>query len=199
MTCDILDLFTKRHSFYEINSSLPINKDEVSETIRKALELYPSPFNSQSARIALLFDRHHADFWKIVEQTLLKSAPSEKAAAIQNKIASFAQGAGTLLFYIDKSVITAQEKDFPLYAIHFKNWGYQCNAILQFMIWSAFANRQIGANLQHYNPIIDDEVKATFHISEDWELVAQMPFGEIGQTPPPHTTDNLDEKLIILK
>lgn len=198
MTCEILDLFAKRHSFYDINSFLPLNKEEISKLIRRALEIYPSPFNSQSARIVLLFDKYHADFWKIVEHTLLKSAPTEKAQAIEDKISTFAHGAGTVLFYIDQRVIETQERNFPLYAVHFKNWGYQCNAILQFMIWCAFANLQIGASLQHYNPIIDDEVKKTFHISEDWELAAQMPFGGIGQMPPSHSVDKLDDKLIIL-
>lgn len=199
MTCDILELFAERHSFYEINTSLPLSEEEISKIIRRTLELYPSPFNAQSARIVLLFGKHHVDFWKIVEQNLLRNAPKEKAQAILNKISTFAHGAGTVLFYIDKQIIETQEKNFPLYAANFKNWGYQCNAILQFMIWSAFANRKIGASLQHYNPIIDDEISAAFHISENWELVAQMPFGGITQTPPSHIIDNLDEKLIIFE
>lgn len=34
-----------------------------------------------------------------------------------------------------------------------------------------------GANLQHYNPIIDDEVKQAFSLPDSWRLIAQMPFG----------------------
>ena len=60
----------------------------------------------------------------------------------------------------------------------------QCH--LQFMIWSALANQNIGANLQHYNPIIDEKVKTEFNIPDTWELVAQMPFGGITIEPTPH-------------
>jgi predicted oxidoreductase (fatty acid repression mutant protein) len=35
----------------------------------------------------------------------------------------------------------------------------------------------MGASLQHYNPIIDDEVRATWNLPEHWKMIAQMPFG----------------------
>ncbi|MFX6601374.1 nitroreductase, partial [Acinetobacter baumannii] len=38
-----------------------------------------------------------------------------------------------------------------------------------------------GASLQHYNPIIDDEVHATWDIPHHWKLRAQMVFGSIEQ------------------
>lgn len=47
------------------------------------------------------------------------------------------------------------------------------------LIWSALEAKGLGANLQHYNPIIDDEVKKTWNINSDWELVAQMVAGGI--------------------
>ncbi|MDC4736251.1 nitroreductase, partial [Acinetobacter baumannii] len=35
--------------------------------------------------------------------------------------------------------------------------------------------------LQHYNPLIDDAVKAEWNIPASWNLRAQMPFGNIVQ------------------
>ena len=35
----------------------------------------------------------------------------------------------------------------------------------------------MGASLQHYNPLIDDEVRKAWNLPGDWKLVAQMPFG----------------------
>lgn len=170
---------------------------KVIALVKRAMEIYPSPFNSQSARLVLLYPKHHQVFWNIVEQELLKTAPKDKHAAIQQKIATFAAGCGTILFYIDSSVVEKQEKDFPLYAIHFKNWGYQCNAILQFMIWTALANNGVGASLQHYNPLIDDKVRKIFNIPAQWELIAQMPFGGISETPPAHIVENMEDKLVV--
>ncbi len=198
MDCDILELFAKRQSFYEINDKCPIQPAEVMALIKRAMELYPSPFNSQSARLVLLEHKQHQIFWNIVEEELLKTAPEEKDTTIQQKISAFAAGCGTILFYVDNNVIKQQEKSFPLYAVHFKSWGYQCNAILQFMIWTAFANIGIGASLQHYNPLIDDKVRETFNIPSPWELIAQMPFGGISVTPPAHNVEDLEDKLIVL-
>ncbi len=186
MTCDILELYANRHSFYDINKTLPISNGDIQQIVQSALELYPSPFNSQSARIVLLFGEQHTKFWNIVLSILLTKSPKEKAPAIHNKIATFAAGAGTILYYMATKIIKQQEDKFPLYAANFKNWGYQCNAILQFMIWSALANQNIGASLQHYNPIIDEKVKTEFNIPDTWELVAQMPFGGITIEPTPH-------------
>lgn len=49
------------------------------------------------------------------------------------------------------------------------------------MIWTALASLDIGANLQHYNPVIDQKVAEEWNISENWELNAQMVFGSIEQ------------------
>ena len=45
--------------------------------------------------------------------------------------------------------------------------------------WTALATENIGASLQHYNPLIDEKIKEAFDIPESWELRAQMPFGSI--------------------
>jgi predicted oxidoreductase (fatty acid repression mutant protein) len=50
--------------------------------------------------------------------------------------------------------------------------------MLQLVIWTALENEGLGASLQHYNPIIDEEVKKEWSIPENWKLIAQMPFGK---------------------
>ena len=35
----------------------------------------------------------------------------------------------------------------------------------------------MGASLQHYNPLVDDEVRAAWNLPLHWKLIAQMPFG----------------------
>jgi uncharacterized protein len=46
-------------------------------------------------------------------------------------------------------------------------------------VWTALAEQNIGASLQHYNPIIDEEVAQTFDIPSTWKLNAQLVFGSI--------------------
>lgn len=55
MDNNILDLYAKRHSFYSITNDCPLTAEEIENLVQKSLELYPSPFNSQSARVMVLF------------------------------------------------------------------------------------------------------------------------------------------------
>ena len=69
------------------------------------------------------------------------------------------------------------QQQFAAYAENFPIWAQQSNGMLQFAIWTALTNMGLGVNLQHYNPLIDDEVKQAFQVPDSWKLIAQMPFG----------------------
>ena len=55
----------------------------------------------------------------------------------------------------------------------------------------------IGASLQHYNPLIDNIIKKEFQINKDWKFIAQMPFGEIVEEPQNHIIKYKDDRLIV--
>ena len=130
---------------------------------------------------------------------MLKTAPPEKSNAIRKRISSFAQAHGSLLFFDDMDIISNLKEKMPLYAENFANWASQSNAMLQVMIWIALAQQKIGANLQHYNPLIDDEVHNTFETPDSWKLVAQMPFGGVTTQPLPHYFEDIEAKFVIKK
>ncbi|MBR1420920.1 MAG: hypothetical protein IJ575_07705 [Selenomonadaceae bacterium] len=57
--------------------------------------------------------------------------------------------------------------------------------MIQFAIWTELANFGLGVNLQHYNPLIDAEIKKYFDVPDSWKLVAQMVFGNPIESPAP--------------
>lgn len=59
----------------------------------------------------------------------------------------------------DDTVIRSMQKEFELYKDNFPVWANQSNGMLQFAVWTALELEGLGASLQHYNPLIDDEVK----------------------------------------
>lgn len=197
MSCNILDLFSKRHSFYNINNQINLSNKEIENIISKALDLYPSSFNSQESRIILLMGEHHSFFWDTVKQELFKATDDSKREAIEKRINSFKNGYGTVLYFIDNTIVTNLENKYPLYAKNFSTWAEHGSAMLQYMIWTAFANNNVGASLQHYNPLIDNVIKDKFKIDDNWKLIAQMPFGGIVETPPSHEIIQTSNKLII--
>jgi uncharacterized protein len=44
--------------------------------------------------------------------------------------------------------------------------------------WTSLEQEGLGASLQHYNPLIDQQVANTWGIPQDWSLKAQLVFGK---------------------
>lgn len=57
--------------------------------------------------------------------------------------------------------------------------------MLQLAIWTALEAEGLGANLQHYSPLIDAKVAETWKIPPTWKLNAQLVFGGRGAEPGP--------------
>ena len=69
------------------------------------------------------------------------------------------------------------QERFAVHADKFLTWASQSDGMHQYVIWTALEKEGLGANLQHYNPLIDQKVADTWNISKDWELSAQLVFG----------------------
>ncbi len=173
-------LAEKRRSIYALSDQLPVSNEEVIKLVEHAVLHTPSAFNSQSARLVVLFGEDHNKLWDITEETL-KVIVNDEEAGTKDKIAGFRAGAGTIMFFEDKGVVRNMQEAAPLYADKFPVWAHQTSAMHQYVIWTALASLNIGANLQHYNPVIDQRVADAWNIAEDWELNAQMVFGAIEQ------------------
>lgn len=175
-------LAEKRRSIYALSDQLPVSNDEIVKLIEHAVLHTPSAFNSQSSRLVVLFGEEHNKLWDITEETLkVIVGDDEKFQATKDKIAGFRAGAGTVLFFEDKGVVRNMQEAAPLYADKFPIWAHQTSAMHQYVIWTALASINVGANLQHYNPVIDQRVAEAWNIDSDWELNAQMVFGAIEQ------------------
>jgi len=69
-----------------------------------------------------------------------------------------------------------QEK-FAIYADRFPVWAGHSDAMLQHTLWVALEAEGLGANLQHYNPLVDAKVAETWGLPANWKLSAQLVFG----------------------
>ena len=168
-----------RRSIYAIGKESPISDQEIQAIVEHAVKYVPASFNSQSARVVILLKEQHDKLWEIAKETLRKIVPAESFAATEEKINSFKNGYGTVLFFEDQAVVEGLQNSFALYKDNFPIWSLQSSGMLQFTIWTALEEAGLGASLQHYNPLIDDQVKAEWGIPESWKLWAQMPFGKV--------------------
>lgn len=188
----IIKSLENRRTYYNIDGNLPVPETEIEEKIREITELVPDAFNMKSARIFLLFGDKHRRLWDEVYNIFDGKVPQEKTD-------SFKAGAGTILFLYDHATIQKMQEQFPAYKDNFPVWANQANGMLQIAVWTMLRELNIGASLQHYNPVIDTRVKEMFQIPDHYTLVAQMPFGGIAGSPKPKEKEDIGKRVSILK
>lgn len=177
MSNSYLEAFKKRRTQYALGKNLPLPQDEVTALIKEAVRLSPSAFNSQSSRVVILYGAEHEKFWGFVKKELHKVTPADSWAKTEARNDSFAAGAGTALFYEDQQVVSDLQAKYAAYAENFPIWSEHSTAGAQFAAWAALANANIGASLQHYNPLPDADAAEAWSIPRIWKLRAQLVFG----------------------
>lgn len=170
------ELLQKRRSHYALTGEVSLSNEELEALLGEVLEATPSAFNVQSARVLLLLDEASKSFWDEVNATFDNSID-------EAKFKGFYDAKGTVLFFIDHKGVQELQESFPAYAENFPRWAHHENAMVQENTWVALRQEEIGASLQHYNPVIDGWVKERYDLPESYELVAQMPFGGIVAEP----------------
>lgn len=166
-----------RRTNYALGREIGVLPSQIIAAVESMTKEVPSSFNMQSARVIVAMGEHHEKIWHITKETLRKIVPAEKFAPTEAKIDGFAAAYGTILFFDETATVMHMQQQFAAYAENFPIWAQQSNGMLQFAIWTALTNMGLGVNLQHYNPLIDDEVKQAFQVPDSWKLIAQMPFG----------------------
>lgn len=188
----ISDSLRTRRSFYQIDKNIPLSYEEVSYLIEDITELVPDAFNMKSSRVVLAFGDKHNALWDQIYTCFDGKVSREK-------IDSFKAGAGTILYFIDQEIVDRMKKEYPLFADQFDSWSEQASGMLQINIWTALTEEGFGANIQHYNPVIDEKVKELFDLPKNYKLMAQMPFGGILEQPDPKEKEDISKRVKIFK
>ena len=169
---------TNRRSIYALGKNIPVLESQIMAAVERMVKDVPSAFNMQSARVVVTMKEHHENVWQITESALKKIVSDEDFVATQQKMENFTAGYGTILFFEDSDTIYEMRKKYPAYAENFSIWAAQANGMLQFAIWTALEDLGLGVNIQHYNLLIDEDIRKIFRLPDSWDLVAQMVFGE---------------------
>lgn len=188
----IFEGIADRRSVYALGKNIPVSDDELVEFVRRTTELVPDAFNMKSQRVVVALGDKQDALWDAVYDAFGGKVAREK-------IDGFKAAHGTVLFFYDQDVIDAMQKNVPAYAQNFPVWAQQSNGMLQFSVWTGLRSLGIGANLQHYNPVIDDAVKQLLDVPSNYVLVAQMPFGSIEAQPDPKAAEDIDARVIVCR
>lgn len=188
----VKEALEKRRSYYNIEKALPVEEEKVIRLVEEFTEMVPDAFNMKSSRVAIVTGEKHDQLWDKIYDTFGGRVPKEK-------LDGFKAGAGTILYFYDSSVVKGLQERFPSYADNFPIWANQASAMLQISIWAGLREMEIGASLQHYNPVIDKLVQEICGVPENYVLVAQMPFGGIVSEPAPKEREDIAKRVKIVR
>ncbi|MCL2526728.1 MAG: nitroreductase family protein [Coriobacteriia bacterium] len=196
-TNEYLDALAQRRTNYSLDKDIVVSTDRICEIVESATLNTPSAFNSQTARAVILMGEQHDKLWALTRDILATIVPEEKFEPTATKIAGFAAGAGTILYFDDMDIVADLQKQFPTFAENFPLWAMQANAMLQENIWTALTLEGLGVNLQHYNPLIDEQVARTWSIPASWKLLGQMVFGNPTTAPEDKASADIKDRVIL--
>lgn len=187
----IVNSLKKRRTYYNIKKELPASIENVIEMVEEITELVPDAFNMKSSRLVIVHGEMQNKLWNTIYNSFGGKVPREK-------IDSFLAGYGTILYFYDSRVVSDMQSKFPAYAANFPVWANQASGMLQLAVWSGLRELEIGASLQHYNPIIDKAVKELLNIPEEYVLIAEMPFGAIGKEPAQKDKEDIKKRVTVI-
>lgn len=192
-----LETVKARRSIYALSKDLSAaSPARIQEIVETALLHVPSSFNSQSNRVIVLFGADHDRFWDMVTSTLRKHVTDdEKWKSTSGRMAMFQGAAGSILMFEDQAVVQKMQAQYATYAEYFPTWSIQSLGMLQHTLWTALEAEGLGVNIQHYNPIVDDQVAEAWKVPSTWKLNAQLVFGGKAGEPNEKTFMPLEERL----
>lgn len=200
MVRTFMQAIENRRSYYSIGNESPVSDEKIEALVKFAIKNVPSAFNSQSTRVVVLFGASHKRLWNMTKEILRKIVTKEAFKTTESKIDnSFLSGHGTILFFEDQKVVKNLQKSFPTYADNFPIWSQQTSAMHQLVIWTMLEDLGLGANLQHYNPLIDKEVSEEWSIPESWKLISEMPFGNPLSDPEVKQFSSIEDRVKVFK
>lgn len=169
----------ERRSIYAIGKDVKLSENEIEKIIEHAVLHAPTSFNSQTGRVLVLFGESNDKLWNITMEALRKIVPADSFSSTEEKINSFKNGYGTVVYFEDQDTVKSLQEKFALYKDNFPVWSEQGTGILQYIIWTSLSIEGIGASLQHYNEVIEEDFRKEFNIPASWKMTGQMPFGSI--------------------
>lgn len=197
MNTEFVHAASKRRSIYFLGCSDEISQKQVKDIINDCIKYTPSAFNMATTNLIVAFGEKHHQIWQIARDVLTEKLQKKEDTLklALEKIDRFNNAMGTILYYEDRDMINELKDTYAMYADSFSVWSMQASGMLQYAIWTALADNDIGANLQHYNPLIDDKVKELFSVPDTWKLIAQMPFGSIEKQPSEKYFEEIDNRV----
>ncbi|GLI81423.1 putative nitroreductase [Penicillium ochrochloron] len=199
-TSTLLELVKTRRTYYGLKAESPISDDAIESIVQDSVLHVPSSFNTQTSRVVLLLKEEHKKVWDIAIGAMegLVAAGHVSKEMFENqtkpKLDAFRAAYGTVLFFVEYESLASIKEKFAIYADKFDPFALESNAMSQYLVWLALESEGFGANLQHYSPLIDEQIAKTWDLPTSWKLDAQLVFGVPTSEPGEKTFEPLENR-----
>ena len=173
---EFMDAVAARRTVYSLNKDVPVAQQQVTDMVKRATELVPDAFNMRSQRAVLRAGRSAEKLWDAIYDV-----PGRQVSPAKKKIGRLQSRRRHGAHFVDTATVKNLQDCSPAMPATSRVWAQQSNGMLQFAVWTGLREMGVGANLQHYNPVIDDAVRALTGVPESYQLVAQMVYGGISE------------------
>lgn len=199
MKLNTVEVLKKRRSYYNLDKNVDVSDEDIKNLVRDVFYYSPSPYNAQNSKAVILLNKEHDYLWgNIVMETLRSKVDDDsKFKRTESKINSFKNAYGTVLIFEDMDTIGELQEKFPSYHDTFLEWSDHTSGIVTIGLWAGLREMGIGANLQHYNPLIDEDVRVKWDIPNNWKLKSQLVFGNILEEPKEMKKVDINERVLI--
>lgn len=167
----LIDLTEARRTVYDFKPELPkgVTESEIKDIVTRIVKATPTSFNIQNVRAVIFWGDASKKLWGDVYE-------ATKDFPFSGRPKSLSETAyGTVVFFDDQTVIDEISKKFTVYKDLFPVWAAHSNGAAQIDIWKSLSALGLGANLQHFNPYVQEAIKDK--VSDKWTVVAQLAFG----------------------
>ncbi|KAJ5688219.1 hypothetical protein N7536_010838 [Penicillium majusculum] len=114
VTMSFTEAAQKRRTIRALEQKTTVPDNTIIKLGEVAILTIPSAFNSQSARLTVLFGDDHKRLWSITVDALLAKIGEQRwNEGTKDRIANFANAYGTILFWDDQSCAAAMEEHAP--------------------------------------------------------------------------------------
>lgn len=201
MKINTIENLKNRKSEYILNKDVKVSEDEIIRVVEDSFYYSPSAFNSESSKSVILLGKEHDYLWEEITLNVLKSMISdeEQLKEVEEKIYGFKNAYGTVLVFEDIDIVKGLQESFPSYSENFPIWSEQASGMATIIAWTALTELGLGANLQHYNPIIDEKVYEKWDIPRNWKLRSQLVFGNIFEKAGDKEKEDIKERVLVRK
>lgn len=201
MKLNTIENLKKRKSNYNLDKNIEVKEEDIIQMVEDVFLYSPSAFNSQSHKAVIVLGDEHDILWEDITLNILLGIvkKEEKIKEVTEKMNSFKNAYGTVLIFEDDDIIKSLQEKFPVFKDNFPVWSEQGSGMATIEMWDALAEMGLGANLQHYNPLIDEKVKKRWNIPSNWNLRAQLVFGNIVEEAEAKEKIDIKERVKVVK